>query len=69
MGPGVDRTTSPADVPAAAAAGTGLSLRRLDAYAEDCAAVRARLADLGAGGVVIPDTTVTFLDGMSAYGD
>ena len=68
MGPGVDRTTSPSDVPAAAP-GTGLTLRRLDAYAEDCAAVRARLAALGAGGVVIPDTTVTFLDGMSAYGD
>ena len=69
MGLDVDRTRSPSDLPVGAAAASSLIPGRLDAYVEDCAAVRARLAALEAGGVVIPDTTVTFLDGMSAYGD
>ncbi len=40
-------------------------------YAADCAAVRAELAalDPARAPIVIPDTTVTLLDGMSTYGD
>ena len=47
------------------------ALPGLGDYATDCAAVRAGLAALAPARVpvVIPDTTVTLLDGMSTYGD